>query len=262
LWLVFLLLAFILAERKKWWTVIILLTIGAWIKFIPLLLAPIFLLWWWQDFDKANWRGKVLEVLGGLCGAFIFTILAWWPYWQGMGVFKAIALQSKWAAHSLFAATYYSFQPLSVYIFQDRAHWFLTRFLHIMLALAVLYFLFPLLKQFWRIVLNKIKWQPEQYLSASFICLLAYLLIWQKSFWPWYAAMIIPVGLLAYSKNKNIYLQKILLWLSLAPIFFYVPWMMFGGDTVSLTFFWYAFALVSIYPLIQLWQWRKVDYRL
>jgi hypothetical protein len=260
LWLVFLLLAFILADRKKWWIVILCLTVGAWIKFIPLLLSPIFLLWWWQDLDKDNWRKRMGEALGGLGGAAVLTILAWWPYWQGTKVFQAIALQSKWAVHSLFAALYYSLKPLSVLVFQDRAHWFLTRFLHVALVLAVLYFIYPLLKQVWLIIIRKIKWQSVQYISASFVGLLIYLLVWQKSLWPWYMTFIIPLGLVVYAKSKNIYLQKILLWLGLAPLFFYVPWMMFGGDTVSLSFFWYVFVLVAVYPLIQLWQWRKVDY--
>jgi hypothetical protein len=262
LWLMFLLLAFILADRKKWWAVILCLTVGAWIKFIPLLLAPLFLLWWWQDLDKDNWRKKIPEALGGLLGAGLFTVLAWWPYWQGMKVFEAIALQSKWAVHSLFAASYYSLQPLSLLFFHGRAHWFLTRFLHIALALAVLYFIYPLLKQVWFIILRKTKWRPEQFLSASFIGLLIYLIVWQKSLWPWYPAFIMPLGLIAYARAGNIYLKKILLWLGLAPLFFYAPWMMFGGDTTITVFYWYSFALLSVFPLIQLWRWRRADYRL
>lgn len=262
LWLIFVLLAFIFAQKKLWCLVVLSLVIGAWIKFIPILFAPWFLFWWWQDIDRNNWLKRAGQAVVGVIMAGCVSVLAWWPFWQGPKVFQAIILQSKWAVHSLFAALYYSLKPLSVSIFDDKAHWFLTRFLHLALFVLVIYFLYPLLKEVGRLIIRKIQWQPIQYMSAAFISLLVYLLVWQKSFWPWYVYFIIPIGLIVYIKSQNIFLKKILLWLSLAPIFFYLPWMLSGGDTIRLSFFWYVFCLVSVFPLFQLWKWRKVGYQL
>lgn len=260
LWLLFVLLAFIFARKNQWVLVVISLIIGIWIKFIPLLFVPWFLLWWWQGLNKNNWKKQISQIgLAILLGGLI-TYFFWKPFWRGWQIFEPIILQSKWAVSSLFSVVYYSLKPLFDHILADRSHWFLTRFLHLSLFILVVYLLYPYIKKVVLIIAKKIKMTDAFYIQAIFITMLVYLLVWQKSFWPWYLTWIIPLGLVVYMFNKNIFLRKILLWISLVPLLFYLPWMLLGGDTTSLFFYWYVVILIAVYPIFQLWHWRKTGY--
>jgi len=66
LWLLFVLLAIYAAHTKRWWLMVPALTIGIWIKFVPVLLVPFFALWWWQDVDKQTWKKNLLQMGFGL----------------------------------------------------------------------------------------------------------------------------------------------------------------------------------------------------
>lgn len=260
LWLMFVLLSFIFARRNLWELVVICLVIGTWIKFIPVLFAPWFLLWWWQEIDRTNWLRRLGSVFAGVIVSVVITVVAWWPFWQGFSVFKPIILQSKWAVHSLFATFYYSLEPVSVGLFDNRSHWFLTRFLHLVLFFVAIYFLWPLVKGVINVFLRKSKWDFKEFSTVIFVSLFTYLFVWQKSFWPWYSIWVIVIGIIPYLLTKNVYLGKILLWLSSVSLFFYIPWMMFGGDVGGVLFNWFVVALIFVYPLIQLFLWRKIDY--
>lgn len=264
LWLIFLLLAFILAYLDKWWFVLISLTIGIWIKFIPVFALPWFVLWWWQGVDKNNWTKKFLEIVCGIAASLAITYFSWIHLWQGAETLKPILLQSKWAVQSIFAIVYYSLRPLFVFVFENNAHYILTRLVHLLLLLLVVYFIWPYLKNIYLIILKKIKWSEIKYLNAIFVSLLIYLLVWQKSLWPWYLTWLTPIGLIVYFKSNNKYLKNILIWISLAPLFFYVPWMMAEGnpEPANLWFFSYSILLIVAYPLFELFKWRKSGYEL
>lgn len=262
LWLIFLLLAFIFARKNWWGMVVVSLVIGVWFKFVPLLFAPWFVLWWWQEIDKNNWVKRLACSFFGLGVGALITVFAWWPYWQGFKVFAPLALQSKWAVNSLFAALYFSVKPIAIFLFAEQAHWFLTRFLHLVLLCISVYFFWPLLKNVRTILLKEQRWSLEQYASAMFISFMIFLLIWQKSFWPWYAIWLVGIGMINYFLTKNVFLGRMLIWFFAAPLLFYIPWMLSGGDTVSPFFYWYVVLLMVVYPGWQLWLWRKINYSL
>jgi hypothetical protein len=262
IWLLFILLSFIFARSNLWGLVVISLVIGTWIKFIPVLFAPWFLLWWWQEVDRINWLKRLSSVSAGVLVSAVITVVGWWPYWQGFSVFKPIILQSKWAVHSLFATFYYSLEPVSVGLFDNRSHWFLTRFLHLVLFFVAIYFLWPLVKGVINVFLRKSKWDFKEFSIAIFLSLFTYLFVWQKSFWPWYSIWVVVIGIIPYLLTKNIYLGKILLWLSSVSLFFYVPWMMFGGNAGGVMFNWFGVLIFSVYPLLQLFLWRSKKYSL
>lgn len=258
LWLIFVLLSILFANKGKWWLVITCLTMGIWIKFIPLLMVPWFALWWWQGLERGNYKKNILEIIVGIILSIFTTIFVWFKYWSGLEVFEAIAVQSKWAVNSLFSVLYYSFRPVFEFLIGQNYHWYLTRVLHLVLLVFLIYMVYPYIKKAFLILSKKIKLTPIEYIQAIFVTMLLYLFIWQKSFWPWYVVWLLPLGLILLSKNK--YINKIFIYISLVPLLFYIPWMATATNAHKLWFFYYAVGLVMIYPLFQLYKWRKKDY--
>lgn len=259
--------AMIMAVRKQWWLVMVLLVIGTWIKFIPLLLTPWFVLWWWQTLTRATWKRSVVQLCVGLGLVGMITYWAWLPYWRGASTLQPIIMQTKWAVTSVFAVVYYSLKPVASAVFGANAHWILTRMVHAGLMFIIVYLLWPLAKQAWSIIRHKQVWTVVEYSNAVFVSMLVYLSIWQKSFWPWYVAWILPVGLLVYQVSSSEFIKKILRWLSAVPLLFYIIWIINhqvrGTDAPSeLWFYWVIVVLVWIVPLRYLVAWRKKDYSL
>ena len=267
IWLLFVLLAIWAAIRHRWWLVIPLLVIGVWIKFLPILVTPFFVVWWWQEttgITRLKQTGQV--IIGGLLG-LTATVILWRGLWQGFKVFSPIISQSKWATTSVFAAIYYSLKPLFVWLFKNQAHWFLTRLVQGGLALVIIYLLWPYFKKIVLILLKKYSMTAEQYIQMIFFSLFVYLSIWQKSFWPWYAVWLIPLGILAYERSRNVLLGRLLIWLSFAPLSFYPVWLfnslVFGTDAVEEFWFQRLFVvLVWAYPLYVFLKLRKNSFNL
>jgi hypothetical protein len=180
-WLIFVLAALLLANRRIWWLAAICLTVGVWIKFIPILIAPWFVLWWWQETNKNNWRSQLWQAAAGIVGTVAVTLVVWRPYWQGLKVFSPVLLQSKWAAQSLFATVYYTLQPIFSNLIGTGYHLYLTTMVQGGLLLLMLYLLYPLIKKGIALIMKKEKWSMVNYLQAIFISLLVYLLVWQNS---------------------------------------------------------------------------------
>ena len=266
LWIIFALLALLYSLKRKWFAVFICLVIGIWIKFIPLLIAPWFVLWWWQDTNRANWKNNVGQAVLSFILSTAITYLVWLPFWAGSKTVHTILLQSKWAVNSLFSLLYYSLKPLFVQLFNGDAHWWLTRLLHLALFIFVLYLVYPLLKKVYLILLKRTYWTPISYITAIFISMLVFLAIWQKSFWPWYlSSWLLPFGILLFFTVKSKSLEKILIWLSTMPLAFYIIWIINhvtrGTDAPSELWFYYVvFILTWVYPITHLLKWRLAHY--
>lgn len=258
LWLIFILLAYIFATKKMWRLVFPAILIGAWIKFIPILMLPWFALWWWQETGRNNWKNNTGQLAIGVITSTAITYLSWFQYWEGWQVFKAIGIQSKWAVSSIFSVIYYSLRPAFDIISTDP-HWYLTRLAHLTLLALALYFFHPYLKKIYHVTLKKEKMSEIDYLKAISVSLIIYLFIWQKSFWPWYLSWLAPLILIIQFQD-NIF-KKIFAWISIIPIFFYIPQMAKDGTMHYLWFFYYVVILIMTYPLIQLFKSRKNDYR-
>jgi hypothetical protein len=264
LWLLCVLLSIYCVKLKKWWLVFFLLILGTWVKFIPLIIAPWFCLLWWQNVSRLNWKTSVLHLLGGGAVGAFFTVLVWFRYWKDFSVFNSIILQSKWAVMSIFSLLYYSLLPLFQLFSrnQSQIHWWLTRIVHGMILIFILYVLYPYLKSIYFIVLKKESHDEKWYWVAIFVCLTTYVLVWQKSFWPWYSLWIVPFGIISANSLKNNYVKYSIMWLSAASLSYYcmyfLGWSFLKKDSVTLLWFnYYIVFAIIFYPLYSLLRWRK-----
>jgi len=265
LWLLFLLLAIYAVKKDKWWLVLPTLAVGMWIKYIPVLLAPFFLLWWWQRLDRQNWKKLTIEMGVGAVLAVLITIFSWRPFWTGPQVFSSVVVQSKWAVNSVFATLYYALQPLSEKVFGAQAHFYLTRLTQGILLLALVYMLYPFIKKGLNILLKRAQWEDGEYVQAMLIFLLVYLIVWQKSFWPWYGTWFISLGLIAYYAKRNPILFKIIAWMSAIPFIQHIILLtdsIAGDPKAGSTLWFYASVTLTVlaYPLYLLFRWRQKNY--
>ncbi len=261
LWLICVLEAIIAAHKKKWIWVIPLLVIGIWIKFVPALIAPFFLLWWWQSITKENWKKQLWRTVGGVVLGVVITTLVWHKYWIGPEVFQSVVIQSKWAVMSLFAVIYFSLKPLFESVFGSNAHWILTRGVHVAVFTVFAYVLFPYFKKVFSILRKKMVWETGDYIAGMFVFLLVYLLVWQKSFLPWYGLWFLPLGIVLYSIYQNPYLLRITRWITLSPFIYYLLWLVdwFFTHTDAGSELWFYYAMVGIvflYPFSIILEWR------
>lgn len=265
LWLLFVLLAIYAVKKERWWLVLPALTIGIWIKYIPILLVPFFLLWWWQKLDKENWKKLTLGMGAGAFLSVFITVVSWRPFWVGPQVFSSVVVQSKWAVNSIFATLYYAFLPIFAKIFGAEAHFYLTRASQGVLVFVLVYMLYPFIKKGLKILFKKDYWEDGEYLQAMLIFLVAYLMIWQKSFWPWYGTWFISLGLIVYSIYRNPVLFKILAWVSAVPFLQHIILLtdsIVGDPKAGSTLWFYATVTLTVlvYPLYLLFRWRQKNY--
>lgn len=263
-WIAALLLAIVFGLQRRWWLTWICLVVSIWIKFIPLLVAPWFLIWWWQDI-RGQWLKIGVQVCIGIFESVVGTYLAWLHFWAGFKVFEPLVLQSKWAVSSIFSIFYYSLFPLFQTFLHENTHWFLTRAVQGVLVIIVYYMLFPYVKKFLLTLFKKDTFDTPQVIQAILITLATYLCIWQKSIWPWYIAWLLPFGILLQGMIKNRLLERAVRWFSIGPFVFYMlwlpPWLFGKTDSTPELWFFYAFiGIAVIYPLISLVQWRRHNF--
>lgn len=265
LWILFVLLAIYAAKKEKWWLVLPVVTIGIWIKYVPILLTPFFVLWWWQKLDKQNWKKLLVEMCAGGLVAALISWASWKPFWVGPQVFSSVVVQSKWAVNSVFATMYYALHPLFQKIFGEGAHFYLTRATQGVLLLVFLYMLYPFIKKGFFILIKRDRWQEGEYIQAMLIFLLVYLMIWQKSFWPWYGTWFISLGLIAYQTYGNSTILKIIAWMSAVPFIQHAVLLtdaLAGNPRAGSTLWFYATITIAVlaYPLYLLFRWRQKNY--
>jgi len=68
---------------------------------------------------------------------------------------------------------------------------------------------------------------------------------------------LIPVGLIVFAETKKVFVKKILIWISLSPLSFYMVWIVnkfiVGSDAYGQNWFnFFSFFVIMLYPLIQL----------
>lgn len=267
IWLNLVFFSIIFAIKNRWIIVFPLLVVAVWIKFIPLLMAPWFLLWWWQTVDMGNYKKRFFQLIVAGLISFFVTVVSWYQFWSGFDVFNSIVMQSKWAVQSLFSLLYYSIKFLLWNFIAGNYHWYITRFVHLVLFIIALYFIMPLLNSVYRIITKKEKGSSIDFVRYIFVSMLIYLSIWQKSFWPWYVAWLIPFGITLWLVTKNIFLRKILLWMSIVPFLFYVI-LLFFLNFIHIDIFgqlWFNLVWTFCmwgYPLYYLFKWRKTNYKI
>lgn len=266
IWLVFIMLALILAKRKTWWLVLPCLVVGIWIKFIPVFFIPWFILRWWQEVDRQNWKKMLGGQVVGVAISAAITVLVWAKFWQGFAVFEIIAKLSKWAVNSTFAVIYYSLEPLFKSVAGANFHWYLTRFVHLGLLGLILYLMYPFVKKAIMVIFKKDTLGESDFLSAVLVSMVVYIVFWQKAIWPWYMVWLLPLGIMAHIKSRNECMRRVVAWITLSPLFFYFVWMFHyqvtdGGDaTINLWFYYFVVLSVFAYPAYNLFKLRKTGF--
>lgn len=259
IWLALVLTAYVSAQKRRWQYVWPLLTLAIWLKFVPLLFLPIFVLWWWQETDLKEFKA-VRNLLVGALLSLIITIISWWGLWGGLAALKGISVQSKWAAHSIFYSLYYGLAQLIGQANERAYHFILSGGLQLALLLAAFWLMWPLCVKAARILWRKEKFSAAQFSLMAFIGLASYLLLVQKSIWPWYFIWLLPFGIIAWMEIPAKRLKKILAWIGAVPLLFYCLAII---AEASLGLYWfsvYACAILAIYPLYQLIYWRSENY--
>lgn len=263
IWIALLLAAVFFAIRKYWMWSFFFLSLGVVIKFLPLIVFPWFLIWWWQETHRENAKKNILQLIGGVALSVGVFILPWMSFWGGIKTLEPLVLQSKWAVSSLFATLYYSLRPFADYLVPQNAHLLTTGLVQGGLLLAALYLAWPYLVAAKRILMKKLVWSWVLYVQAIAATFSVYLLIWQKSFWPWYLSWIIPFLLIVYaSRSSRKEVKFLLIVMGSLPLLFYIPWMISSGDATSLPFFWYAQIVCSLPAIAGLVWWRRSRYQL
>ncbi len=256
LWVITVLLAIIFARSRQWVFVAGILMVGVWLKFLPLFTAPWFFLWWWQDTGK-NWSVRLKDLLLGGGVVTVLTVAAWAPYWNGPKVFTPILMQSKWAVMSLFSTVYYGLKPLSQSLLGEGYHWYLTRGVQGTLFVLLVWLLWPLIKKAFQALFFRTVWGEEQTVGAITLSFLVFLMVWQKSFWPWYTAWLLPFAWYCIRRNLIRLPKRLWIWICSAPFFFYPLWFISNTSIHNdpTPFFWFG-AIVALgvwgYPLFLL----------
>ena len=262
LWIIPVLGAFVAAKKQSWGLVAVCLAVAIWIKFVPILMVPWFVLWWWQGTERTKLWSHMGEVVRVLVLAGVVTVVSWWHLWGGLQVFNALILQSKWAVSSVFAAAYYTIFPAVSPWLGSNVHLVVTSLVQGTLLGLMIYFLYPYLQQIVKIVTKKMTWTALEYIQAIYISLLAYLLLWQKSFWPWYFAWLIPLSFILFCLRKNNHNTRLLGAIGYFPLLFYVPQQLTEGKIDVLWFFYFVVLVILAYPLYTLFVWRQKKYDL
>ncbi len=262
LWVLTIVGAFAAAQKKRWGLVAAFLAMGVWLKFIPILLVPWFALWWWSGVTRSHWQRGAGQAIRAIVITSVVTWVSWFGLWAGPGVFAGLVRQSKWAVSSLFSTVYYTVFPIVQPWLGGKAHLLVTSVVQGGLLVLALYLLYPYLRAAWQLVHQKQQWQLLDYIQAVYVTLLVYLLVWQKSFWPWYFAWLIPFGLIL-TMCKPVSLNRTLLGaLSFAGLLFYVPQQWNGGGVDILPMAYFVTLGIIVPPLYWVWQWRQKKYDL
>lgn len=262
LWVLATLGAYVAAKKQQWAVVAACLTIGVWLKFIPIIIVPWFVLWWWQGTNWMQWVRMVKQIMSAAIAAVFVTWVSWVGLWGGPSVFGGLVRQSKWAVSSLFATIYYTLFPVAQSWLGDRTHLVVTSLVQGGLLVFALYLAYPYILSAWKLARKKIQWSEFEYVQAVYCTLLVYLLVWQKSFWPWYFAWLIPFGLIVTWFRPTNYNRALLAALSFVPLLFYVPQQWQGGRVDTLPMAYFVSLVILAPPLYWLWQWRQKKYDL
>lgn len=260
LWLIPLILALLAAKRDEFVMASAYLSFGIWAKFLPALFVPWFAVWWIDTARRKTGRTVILEFFGIVFVSSFISLIAWAPYWEGFAVFNAIAIQSKWAVSSIFFVAYHAAKPFFVASFGVQFHWYLTRVVQGALLVLCLYAIYPILSRFARLY-SRGSIPAVFYLQAMTLSVFMYVMLWQKSFWPWYAVWLVAMLVLAFGDR----LRGVSSWLMGAPFVFYPimfladRWL--GIDAASdARFAWIAVFVIWSYPLYILARKRFADY--
>src|SRR5437660_393818 len=160
-----------------------------------------------------------------------FTVILYAPFWRGLDTLSGLKWQSKWIANSLFSGVYSAIglvlQKLGRLNLLDHQVPRILTFLFLLPPLATLLKWHQIL---WAWITRRQKMSIQDFLNLTVIALMIYVLVIQRSYWPWYLALIFPVALLL---NPQSLVRKLVLWLTISALAYYVFYLLVGYIAVS-----------------------------
>ena len=260
LWLSFLCLALHDAEHDRFVRSALWLAIGTWIKFLPILAAPWICLMWLDRARTKKLSALCAEPIAAAAAFALVTYAAWLPYWRGFSTLRPIVIQSKWAVMSVFSSAYYSLRPVFEYGFGGGYHWWLTRFVQGAILCLIAYFMHPLVPAFFRLR-AKGPVPKEFFRFGVALTFFLFVMLWQKSFWPWYGAWLTAPLVMGFGSRE----RETVLWLLAAPFIFYPAWFIasLSGVSDATPELWFSLLMtcaVWAYPAWRLVRLRRERY--
>ncbi len=178
LMIVFVLLALLLAAGARPAGALLALILGALAKYVPLILLPAQLVYFWRTGRNRPQLGLHLGL--GLLAGLGLAALLYWPFWAGAETFTGVREHSRpsFLASTSVALMWFLQRTLSE---PDAAEW--TR--RILGAIFAIYLLIACLSVR----------DAASFLQACAGIALVYVLVASPGYWPWYAAL--PLALMA-----------------------------------------------------------------
>ncbi|PIY96864.1 MAG: hypothetical protein COY66_02385 [Candidatus Kerfeldbacteria bacterium CG_4_10_14_0_8_um_filter_42_10] len=178
--------------KKKYLFCLLLLLFSVLVKYITVLLFPVFLLFLWKEIIVPGERIKIFIKAAAIL--LVAAVLLYLPFWKGTGIFQGLADQSKIASYmnlSLFPSFLFNF-ILSLKSILTLTLDQIMKIVSIggMIAFAIIYF--------WQ--LRLIKQKGDDFVHRNFLILLGYILYAACFLQPWYFLWFLPLAVLIDKK--------------------------------------------------------------
>ena len=232
------------AERRRILTAVVILTVGTLLKFLPILLLPLVVVYGMRQ--HPTWRARLYLGTASVAIFVVLTVAAYAPYWEGPATLRNIAVRENFVTAAPWAAVSYGLRQAGPL---DAINDLLVRFnlphpanrediIKGVSRVASTFLGIGILWQLWQIVRHR-----RSFYLATWSLLLWYLVLGSQWFQPWYVLWLL--ALLALHPERRAWG-----WLT--------AWALAGQTSYLLQFFVQPLlqrsdkALTGQHPLIQL----------
>jgi hypothetical protein len=264
-WILFVLLAIYAAVKNLWQYALLLLFISIWIKFVPIIVLPIFLALFISRLDRKNLVSNLNKMFIGVLITIPVSVISWSGLWSGFRVFSSLFGQARWISMSIYHVIYNTanifFDPTADFIRFNIIMFCSTLFL---LALAI-YLVFPIISKFTVAIFHRTSIDDKYFIKTIFVAFTVYLLLLQKGIWSWYYIWPFMFGFLIADFEASKHFKKLFVYITTVPLAFYLLVYFFIFILRVSTFTEYylyvlAMASINIIPIYYLLRWRKTNF--
>ncbi|MBU2235436.1 hypothetical protein KKA01_00040, partial [Patescibacteria group bacterium] len=197
--------------KKKYSTSLLVLLLSVLLKYITLVIVPVFLYFVLKNIPQLN--KKVKFVLKTGIAVIIVTTLFYIPFWEGAEIFKGLFQQTQLSTFFLFSL-FPSLVFAIAYLVGSNFSWSYDLLTDISRYFGLGAFI---VVYFWQIK-NYVKDKSKNFIYYSFLILFAYIIYYVSYLQPWYLVWLIPIAILV---DKKYFLQFIFI-LTLAGLLSYI----------------------------------------
>ncbi|MBU2229222.1 hypothetical protein KJ810_02330 [Patescibacteria group bacterium] len=197
--------------KKKYSTSLLVLLLSVLLKYITLVIVPVFLYFVLKNIPQLS--KKVKFVLKTGIAVIIVTTLFYIPFWEGAEIFKGLFQQTQLSTFFLFSL-FPSLVFAIAYLVGSYFSWSYDLLTDISRYFGLGAFI---VVYFWQIK-NYVKDKSKNFIYYSFLILFAYIIYYVSYLQPWYLVWLIPIAILV---DKKYFLQFIFI-LTLAGLLSYI----------------------------------------